>query len=137
MINIYSVAYSESYYEIADWERPVLAGEAHSRYRRTGMEHRQGSRYSTLLLVEIHWRGTQSALGFVSDVGNGGMYVASEASPGLHDCVRIALLEADYSWVWIPGLVVHRRKNGFGMMFRELDDGAQAAIGKLLDCGEP
>lgn len=97
------------------------------------MDHRQTLRCRALTLVDIHGRRGCSA-GLVYDVSHNGMFVLSEAIPEINDRVDIhmALSSDGGSPVRVPGRVVHRGKNGFGVRFRELGSSARGTVKKFL-----
>jgi hypothetical protein len=106
---------------------------ASRRTRAVGIDHRQGKRVRLLKMATIHWYGGQRAAGLVYNVSADGMFMLSVAGPEIHRCVEIdILLPASYSKVQLSGMVVHRQKHGFGVMFRHLQGPAYDFVSKCL-----
>ncbi|MGD2138628.1 MAG: PilZ domain-containing protein [Gammaproteobacteria bacterium] len=110
---------------------PALAqGEADDRAARdhAGMDHRQGTRYRLVAPVRIHLRDTGTTGGYVYDISQGGMFLRCAMVPETSTCVDIEVTTPardQNGTVHIPGLVVHCRKDGFGVIFRRLGAGAR------------
>ena len=76
--------------------------------------------------------------GPIHNISPDGMFILCEAVADVSASVDISIAvsgEANAS-VRIPGIVVHRRRNGFGIMFRELDGTALKFVGRLLGRGK-
>jgi hypothetical protein len=97
------------------------------------MDYRQGSRRRALVLIEIHWLDGKSTAGLIYDIGFNGMFVLSETLPKAHECVDIVMTAAGNRLIRIPGLVIHQRNHGFGLLFRRLDTSTRAFVEKYLD----
>jgi hypothetical protein len=97
------------------------------------MEHRHGARRRALSLVDIQYRRGHGS-GLMYNIGPDGMYVLSKAGLRVHDSVDISLAPPKNkgSPVRIKGMVVHRSKYGFGLMFSRLDKNARKLVGKYL-----
>jgi hypothetical protein len=94
--------------------------------RGSWIEHRLGSRHRVMMLVKVHKNSGRCTAGLLYNLSADGMFVLSEEPPLVNKCVDIefALSPAGNMAVTIKGIVVHRRKTGFGLMFREPDDPA-------------
>ncbi len=93
------------------------------------IDHRHGRRCNLFALAEIRHLDNPSVAGVLTNLSWNGMFVMTDATIPTNSCVdvQIALpnLEAALRY---PGLVVHTNDNGFGMIFRELDDLAQNQV---------
>jgi len=101
--------------------------------QRTMINHRQGRRVRTFALVEIKSRNGHSH-GLMYNLSRDGMYVVSKTVPNLHDSIDICLssfIDQD-TYAVIPGMVIHRSKYGFGVLFRELDSNARQVVRSYL-----
>jgi hypothetical protein len=87
-----------------------------------------------MVLARIRWRNDQSAIGLMYDISPDGMFLLSVCGPAPSTCVEVDILLApgQRSAVSIPGLVVHRRQHGFGVIFRALDGPARAFVKHCL-----
>lgn len=94
------------------------------------IEHRQGRRRRVLALVDLLWRDGRRCGGLMHDIGPEGMYVLCTVAPADARCVEV--MPAAATPVSIPGFVVHRRSNGIGLMFRDMDDTALAFVRRCL-----
>lgn len=95
------------------------------------MDHRLGRRRRTRTLVEVRsGRGVRAA-GLVCNISCDGMFVLCEPTPEINDSVDV-YMSMGLKSVRIPGFVVHRRTNGVGMIFRDLDEPARAVVEKCL-----
>lgn len=112
-------------------ERPTggASGRMRPEIRTRGvrMEHRQGARYRAFRLVELQYEefGRRGAL--LYNVSRNGMFVLTTAAVGVNRCVDVRIPAAGGT-VRISALVVHCGNGGLGMIFRDLDDAASAAI---------
>jgi hypothetical protein len=97
------------------------------------MEHRHGVRRRALSLVEIQYRQGRGS-GLMYNIGPDGMYVLTKAGLRVHESVDISLAppQDKGSPVRIKGMVVHRSKYGFGLMFSRLDKNARKLVSKYL-----
>ena len=97
---------------------------------RVGMEHRQGIRCRMSAAVRIHLRDARTAGGIVYDISRGGMFVRCAMVPGISACVDIEVtsIRGVNGTIRIPGLVVHCRADGFGVIFRQLDPVAREFV---------
>ena len=101
------------------------------------IDHRQGMRRPAFALVKIRCRRCHN-VGLIHNISPDGMFILCEAVADVSASVDISIAvsgEANAS-VRIPGIVVHRRRNGFGIMFRELDGTALKFVGRLLGRGK-
>lgn len=95
----------------------------------TIIDHRHGRRRNLLALAEIRCRDEKTAAGVITNLGWNGMFVMTEATLPVNSCVDVRLVLPDVEPVIsFPGLVVHNNPNGFGMIFRVLDDEAQNQV---------
>lgn len=90
------------------------------------IDHRQGRRCNMIALAEIRFRGGQQASAVIANISANGMFIITEAKLTANECVDIRIAHPDVAQpeLQFPGLVVHTKGNGFGMIFRELDDAA-------------
>jgi len=102
--------------------------------RGSWIEHRLGSRHRVMMLVKVHNNSGRCTAGLLYDLSADGMFVLSEEPPLVNKCVDIefALSPAGGMAVTIKGIVVHRSRTGFGLMFREPDDPALDLLGACL-----
>lgn len=90
------------------------------------MDHRQGIRHPASGKVEIHsWEGRSS--GIVRDISSEGMFVLSQARVAVNENVEIFLLWSGNN-TRIPGMVVHCHEQGFGLIFRDLEDTIRSSV---------
>jgi len=96
------------------------------------MEHRHGARHNALALADIRCRNGQRT-GLVYNISNDGMFVLTEEPDEVTGGVELYITsDGEGRAVRIPGLVVHNNNNGFGMIFRELDDAARTLVDRYL-----
>lgn len=90
------------------------------------IDHRQGRRCNLIALAEIRFRGGQQTSAVIANISANGMFIITEAKLTANECVDIQITHPDVAQpeLRFPGLVVHTKGNGFGMIFRELDDAA-------------
>lgn len=101
------------------------------------MDHREGIRRRALALVKIqygHGYNYNYSGGLMYDISHDGMFVLSELVPNVNDSVEVwmSLSIDDDTPIRIPAMVVHCNKNGFGLMFRELDNNARFYLSEIL-----
>jgi hypothetical protein len=113
-----------------DGPRPSLSAAERS----LRIDHRQGVRHRVLTLVKVYHSDNRCAAGLLYDLSADGMLVLSEVQPDVNQRVNI---EFPLSPAWgmaitIKGIVVHCRKSGFGLVFREPDDPALSMLGECL-----
>lgn len=98
------------------------------------MDHRQSSRNRALALVDIQSQYNGDT-GFMYDISYDGMFIVSNIKMKKFEIVDInlSLPEKEDTSVHFPGMVMHHRKHGFGLMFRGLDSKALKVIDKLLN----
>jgi len=102
--------------------------------RSVRIDHRRCSRHRVLTLVKVYHSDNRCTAGLLYDLSADGMLVLSEDQPGVSRRVDV---EFPLSPAWgmaitIKGIVVHCRKSGFGLMFREPDDPALTMLGECL-----
>lgn len=96
------------------------------------MEHRHGARYKALALADIQYRDGRRT-GLIYNISNDGMFVLTDAPEEVTGGVELYISsDGKGRAVRIPGLVVHNNNNGFGMIFRDLDDAARTLLDKYL-----
>ncbi len=110
--------------------RPVRISPGGSRGQDFVIDHRQGRRRRVLALVDLVWRDGRRSGGLMHDIGPQGMYVLCTLAPADARCVEV--MPAAATPVSIPGFVVHRRRHGIGLMFRDLDNAALAFVRRCL-----
>ena len=83
----------------------------------------------------IHHRDVVMAGGVACNIGPDGMFVHSDFIPEVCTCVdiEVALLRDQDTALLIPGLVVHCREGGFGVIFRQLDSAAREFVEHCLN----
>jgi len=113
-----------------DGPRPSLSTVERS----VRIDHRQFTRHRVLTLVKVYHSDDRCTAGLLYDLSADGMLVLSEVQPSVNRRVNI---EFPLSPAWgmaitIKGIVVHCRKSGFGLMFREPDDPALSLLGECL-----
>lgn len=101
------------------------------------MDHREGIRRRALALVKIQYGNGfnyNCGSGLMYDISPDGMFVLSELVPNVNDSVEIwmSLSIEENTPVRIPAMVVHCSKNGFGLMFRELDNEVRVYLSEIL-----
>jgi len=98
------------------------------------MEHRQLRRYRAFTLADIKVRSQNYITGLVYNVSHDGIFVLSTIAPKVNMIVDIciSLLGKKKFLVPISGIVVHRNKHGFGLMFREQRRATCLIVDKLL-----
>jgi hypothetical protein len=98
------------------------------------MEHRQGSRRRALALVKIQCQNNNGT-GFVYNISRDGLFIVSDIKTKINDIVDInlSLPRMGKMSAHIPGMVVHCRKHGFGIMFRSLDSRTLKIVNKFLN----
>ncbi len=121
---------SQDWFELETENNPGIVGTARPQQR--VMNHRLGNRHRSLVLAEIYWRVGQSSAGLIYDLSPGGMFIVSRATPDVNKRVAIVLSMCGNNSFKIPGLVVHSRKYGFGLLFQQLDYEASAFVQKYI-----
>ena len=101
------------------------------------MDHRLGQRVNVALPVQLRFQDQPSQLGVTVNIGRGGMFVDSltGGNENGHGCVDIQLFFETPNGgqsLRLSAFVVHRRENGLGLMFRDLDASTWQPIGNLL-----
>lgn len=95
------------------------------------MDHRLGRRRRMRTLVEVRSRRGLRARGLLCNISRDGMFLLCEPAPELNDSIDVYMGSAPKQ-VRIPGMVIHRRTNGVGVMFRDLEPSARSMIEKCL-----
>jgi hypothetical protein len=99
------------------------------------VNHRHGSRRLVQTLVQIRHHSGLLAKGLVCNISRDGMFILCDAVPEINTGVEIDMPKGATS-VRIPGFVMHRNVNGFGMMFRDLDSSTRVLVDDYLrKCG--
>jgi hypothetical protein len=102
------------------------------RSQKTTMDHRQGKRRRSLILVEIYNRDGKSAAGLIYNLSANGMFVVSNEGLDANECIDVVLQTEADTPIRIPGLVVHHSNSGFGLLFQHLDSAAHDFVEKHL-----
>ncbi len=100
------------------------------------MEHRRSRRYEFELTVGIYHRGAWVGTCQTKDISTGGMFLRT----GSKSLRRNSLIEVTFDKpsstgvkrYRLPSLVVHGSENGVGVMFRNQDTEAHAALRQLI-----
>lgn len=89
-----------------------------------GMEHRQRERNPVMWLAAIHCNGIVQGIGIVKNASMRGLFVESNCNIHIHNKVKIELLSANhlFSENHLRGCVIHTSRNGFGLVFNDLQD---------------
>lgn len=116
------------------FDGPRLSLSAAARPVRTKDHRRQGVRQRVMTLVKVYHSDNRCVAGLLYELSADGMFVLSEVQPEVNQRVDI---EFPLSPAWgmaltIKGIVVHCRKSGFGLVFREPDDPALSLLGECL-----
>lgn len=89
------------------------------------MEHRLGNRTNTKLDVQFYDFGVPVGIGKTRNIGAGGLFVETNYRPYKGACcIEIALLVDDVTereLTPVKALIIHRTKEGFGLMIDQLD----------------
>lgn len=99
--------------------------------RRKGvrMDHRQGGRYRVFRLVAVQYDDSAQAPGLLYNVSRNGMFVLTNARPGVNDCVDVCIRSANGGEeVSISAQVVYHTDHGVGLIFREVGGHAETVI---------
>ena len=98
------------------------------------MEHRQQRRHRAFTLAEIKVHSQNHMTGLVYNVSRDGIFVLSTIAPKVNIVVDICILLPEKRKLLVPisGIIVHRSKNGFGLMFCEQRRATRIFVDKLL-----
>lgn len=99
------------------------------------MDHRLGRREPIEIPVRLHFGDGTCARGLALNISRDGMYVATAARPGRTACVDVRMSVGDPSrrrTALFRCFLVHGTAEGFGLMFREVNDTAAALITRLM-----
>jgi len=99
------------------------------------IEHRWNPRFQIAIPVALNFKNGAYGHGVALDISAGGLFVKTAVRSWHGSCVdvRITVMQADQSYpVRLPSLVVHRNRNGIGVMFLELDEQADRFVAELL-----
>ena len=98
------------------------------------MEHRQRKRHRAFTLVEVKDHNNLGMTGLVYNVSRDGIFILCTIAPKVDRIVDICILMPGKENVLLPifGIVVHRSKNGFGLMFCEEGEATWLLEDKLL-----
>jgi len=85
------------------------------------MDHRRIDRHRTFTLIEILGHTPQNYTGLVYNINRYGAFILSTTAPKVDSIVEISLLICTNSKLQlpVPGIVIHRNRNGFGLLFFE------------------
>ena len=106
------------------------------------MDHRLGRRRSISIPVRLEFRDGTSGWGIATDIGQGGLFVKTVASPrrAVNGCLDVSMTVAmpgGERSVRLPAAIVHASECGFGAMFRAIDRGAERVVAWLLGMEDP
>lgn len=107
------------------------AAERGPAYRTKGirMDHRQGARFRAFRLVELEFDDADRAGGLLYNISRNGMFILTTVGVDINHCVDIHIPAANENdMVRISAMVVHSSNCGLGLIFRELDGAAEAAV---------
>ncbi|WP_281291055.1 PilZ domain-containing protein [Thiohalocapsa marina] len=99
------------------------------------MEHRWHRRVPIEIPVSLHFTDGAFGPGIAWNICQGGLFVHTSMRAPCNGCldVRLTVTSAHGPCsVRLPALVVHRNKDGIGLMFRGLDEQAENAVSQLL-----
>lgn len=102
------------------------------------MEHRLDRRVSLSLPVRLRFQDGTVGFGVALNVSRGGIYVKT-AAPWRNGCVDVRLtvsMPSGERTALMPGLIVHGSAEGIGLMFRQLDQRADAIVTWLVSGDE-
>lgn len=99
------------------------------------MEHRQRRRHRTFTLVEIKDNNQHDITGLAYNVSRDGIFVLSTTAPKVNITVDICISIPAKEKLLKPisGIVVHRSKNGFGLMFCKQNGATWLLVEELLN----
>jgi hypothetical protein len=98
------------------------------------MEHRLDRRVSLSVPVHLRYQDGTASFGTALNISRGGIYVKT-AAPWRSGCVDVRMTVSTSSGeraVLLPGLIVHGSRDGFGLMFRQLDQRSQSVVSWLV-----
>ena len=98
------------------------------------MEHRQQRRHRAFTLAEIKVHSQSHLIGLVYNVSHDGIFVLSTIAPKVNIIVDICISLPGKKKFLAPvsGIIVHRSKNGFGLMFCEQRRATRLFVDRLL-----
>ena len=98
------------------------------------MEHRQRKRHRAFTLAEVKDHYKHCMTGLVYNVSRDGLFILSTIAPKVDRIVDVCISIPEKENVLIPisGIVVHRSKNGFGLMFCEEEEVTWLLVDNLL-----
>ena len=99
------------------------------------MDHRQGARSQALSLVKVICGNKVSYSGIIYNISYHGLFVVSNANVSPDDNVTI-VVDMPYgnssNAIQIQGMVIHKKKHGFGIMFSHNDLVARRFVTQLI-----
>jgi len=98
------------------------------------MEHRLDRRVSLNVPVHLRYQDGTASFGTAQNISRGGIFVKT-AAPWRSGCVDVRMTVSTSSGeraALLPGLIVHGNGEGFGLMFRQLDQRAQSVVSWLV-----
>ena len=97
------------------------------------MENRQGIRRPALGLLKIRSSSDQEMAGLMYNASSNGMFILSTAQVEINKPLEILFnVSVRDKPRRITGIVMHRNKNGFGIIFRSLDSSARLFVNNIL-----
>jgi len=98
------------------------------------MEHRRRRRNRAFALVKIQDYHEQCVTGLVYNVNHDGVFILSTATLKVDSIVNICMWITGKNSLLIPvsGIVIHRNKNGFGLMFCTKESSTRQLADKML-----
>jgi len=97
------------------------------------MEHRYRRRRRVFALVEIKNINRQPVTGLVHNISQGGAFILSTVMPKIDRVVEINISTSTSNGLLVPvrGIVIHRNRNGFGLMFFKQGNATLYFVNKL------
>lgn len=98
------------------------------------MENRHGKRCRAFALAEILGKDGNLARGLVYNVSRDGMFIVNTSKLGASRYINIRLphIIKNDKPLQLSGMIVHRNKAGFGLMFHKIDNTTRSLISKLI-----
>ena len=113
-------------------ERAIGAARPAVHTKVVRMDHRQGARYRAFQLVDLQYDDTERKGALLYNVSRNGMFILTTAGLGINHCVDVLIPAAvGGAAVRVSALVVHGSECGLGLIFRDLDEAAAAAVEEL------